>query len=114
MNFLRKEILYLGHVISIQGISPDVEKVRVFKEYPTPQDADAVKRFVAFTNYYISFIPQFADIVASLNKLSSKNVTFEWTPECDKAFQELKLRLIQPPILKYTNFSTNNRFILKN
>jgi len=49
-NFLRKEILYLGHVISAQGVSPDVENISVLKEYPTPQDADAAKRFVAFIN----------------------------------------------------------------
>lgn len=61
-EFLKKELLYLGHVISAEGVSPDPEKIRGLKEYPVPKNADEVKRFVAFANYYPRFVFNFAKI----------------------------------------------------
>lgn len=46
-NFLRKEILYLGYVVSGEGVSPDPEKISIVKNYPVPRNVDEVKRFVA-------------------------------------------------------------------
>lgn len=48
-DFLRKEILYLGHVISSEGIMPDPAKISTVQNYPRPTNTDEVKRFVAFT-----------------------------------------------------------------
>ena len=112
-KFLKKEILYLGHTISSDGISPDPEKIRVIKNYPTPKDADETKRFVAFANYYRKFIPNFAHIVNPLNKLVRKNVLFTWDEHCQNSFETLKNKLCHPPVLQYPNFSEDNRFILK-
>lgn len=112
-DFLRKEILYLGHVVSADGIKPDPEKTRVLKDYPVPKNADEVKRFVAFTNYYRKFIPNFAEICYPLNNLSRKNVVFDWNEECEKSFRQLKDSLTTPPVLQYPNFDENNVFILK-
>lgn len=112
-QFLKKEILYLGHVVSEKGISPDPEKISVLKNYPTPTTSEEVKRFVAFSNYYRKFIPNFATISIPLNRLSRKNQPFEWTTECEKSFQDLKNSLITPPILEYPDFSETNQFVLQ-
>lgn len=48
-DFLKKGILYLGHVISSEGILPDPEKISTDKNYPCPKNTDEVKRFVAFS-----------------------------------------------------------------
>lgn len=112
-EFLRKEMLYLGHVISAAGISPDPEKVECVRQYPRPKSAEEVKRFVAFVNYYRRFIENFAHIVQPLNQLTRKNVAFEWSVNCQKAFDTLKAKLVNPPILQYTDFSETNQFNLK-
>lgn len=112
-NFLRKEILYLGHVISEAGVLPDPEKTQAVKNFPTPQDAKSTKRFVAFANYYRRFIKNFAEIAAPLNYLTRKNVPFIWTTECDNAFKTLKTLLACPPVLQFPEFSENNTFVLK-
>lgn len=112
-NFLQKEILYLGHIISDKGVAPDPEKITTIQHFPTPQDAQAVKRFVAFANYYRSFIPNFAHLSAPLNKLTRKNQVFNWTQECQEAFEILKTKLTVSPVLQYPDFSKNNTFILK-
>ena len=111
--FLQKEILYLGHVVSENGISPDPEKIRVLENYPHPINADEVKRFVAFCNYYRKFIPNFAKIAHPLNHLSRKDVQFIWSDECEKSFQLLKESMTTSPVLQYPNFSSENEFILK-
>lgn len=111
-QFLKRELLYLGHIVSSDGLKPDPEKTRVIKSYPTPKSSDDVKRFVAFSNYYRRFIPKFAEIVVPLNNLLKKNVEFIWTDKCEKSFQQLKNSLASPPILQYPDFSDTNKFQL--
>lgn len=112
-NFLQKQVLYLGHIISKDGIQPDSEKIKVLVNYPRPQSVDDVKRFVAFANYYRKFIPNFAEIALPLNRMSRKNATYCWSSECEKSFQKLKLALTTPPVLQYPDFSENNEFVLQ-
>lgn len=112
-EFLRKEILYLGHIISDKGIAPDPDKVKALDEYPVPKNSDEVKRFVAFANYYRKFIPRFAELSVPLNKLCRKYARFEWTDECGTAFLTLKNALSHYPVLQYPDFSEKNEFILQ-
>ena len=112
-EFFKKALLYLGHKISEKGILPDPEKTRVLKEWPKPTNTDEVKRFVAFANYYRRFIKNFAEIVHPLNQLTRKEVLFEWTTGCDRAFNQLKSELSQPPVLQFPNFGKDNKFCLR-
>lgn len=103
-QFFRTDVTYLGHRLTDQGILPDESKFEIIKNYPRPDNADAVKRFVAFCNYYRKFIKNFAEKTISLNKLTRKNTNFVWTDECEKSFQNLKQSLMHPPILQYPQF----------
>jgi hypothetical protein len=111
-QFLRKSVLYLGHQISEQGILPDPAKIETVKNYPRPTDADGVKRFVAFANYYRKFIKDFSSIAYPLNKLSRKNVKFEWSEDCQSAFDKLKEKLVSPVVLDYPDLTESNIFKL--
>lgn len=111
-NFLKKELVYLGHFISAEGIKPDPTKIECIKQWPLPTTADDVKRFIAFANYYRKHIPNFAEICMPLNMLTRKNTTFKWTDECQHAFDKLREKFINPPILDYPDFSPDNKFIL--
>lgn len=112
-EFLKKEIFYLGHVISAEGISPDPSKIIALQNYPVPKDANETKRFVAFANYYRRHIKNFAQIAVALNSLLKKNAQFLWSEECQLAFDMLKNALSTPPILQYPDFSPKNCFTLK-
>lgn len=112
-NFLKKELLYLGHTVSAEGIRPDKNKIKIIENYPTPKNADEVKRFVAFSNYYRKFIKNFGEITIPLNYLCRKNVPFIWSDQCENSFQVLKKALMSPPILQYPDFSNDNEFILQ-
>lgn len=102
--FLKPEVVYLGHLITPDGVKPDPEKFNAITKYPVPKNADEVRRFVAFCNYYRRFIENFADIANCLNNLLKKGQQFDWTEKCQKAFETLKDKLISPPILQYPDF----------
>lgn len=71
------------------------------EKYPRPKDKESCKSFTAFTNYYRRFIENYAEITKPLHKLTSKKNPFIWTEECENAFNQLKQKLMSPPILKY-------------
>jgi RNase H-like domain found in reverse transcriptase/Reverse transcriptase (RNA-dependent DNA polymerase)/Integrase zinc binding domain len=111
-KLLGKEVLYLGHKITAEGIAPDPEKIGVVKDYPVPKNADETKRFVAFANYYRKFIKDFSKITQPLNKLSRKGVRFEWTEDCQEAFDTLRKALYSSSVLDYPDFRPENTFVL--
>lgn len=102
-QFFRTEVLFLGHVCSANGIQPDPSKFESIRNYPTPHDGDAVRRFVAFANYYRKFIPNFAEISIPLNALTKKTAIFNWSEQCENAFNKLKSILTNPSILAYSD-----------
>lgn len=103
-QFFLKEVTYLGHKCTENGILPDESKFDVITHYPRPTDADSARRFVAFCNYYRRFIPHFTHYSYHLTRLTKKGVQFYWSDECETAFNYLKNSLITPPILKYPDF----------
>lgn len=109
-NFFRTEVIFLGHKCTQNGLLPDDSKSEVIRKYPRPTDKEAVKRFVAFANYYRRFIANFAELAQPLNKLTRKRAEFVWNDEAENSFQNLKNRLIKPPILQYPDF--NKQFIV--
>ena len=108
--FLKSEVVYLGHLITSEGIKTDPSKFKIIENYPIPKNAEEVKRFVAFCNYYRRFIKDFADIASPLNALSKKKQEFIWTQRCQDSFNNLKQKLMSPEVLKYPNFE--EQFIL--
>ena len=98
------EVPYLGHVFSGTGMTPNQEKVKEVQEWPVPNDATEVRRFLGLASYYRRYIHQFSSIASSLHNLTQKDVQFSWTPQCQTAFDTLKAKLTEAPILVYPRF----------
>ena len=98
-NFLQTEVTFLGFQINQKGISTCPSKVKEIVEWPVPINAQEVKSFLGLASYYRKFIKGFSDIVASLNRLTSTGVKFDWTQDCQQAFETLKIRLSSAPVL---------------
>ena len=109
-QFFKKEVMYIGHVVNENGVSPDPEKVKAVENYPIPTNKDEVRRFVAFMNFYRRFIPNFAEIAKPLNQLTQKKRDFIWTDVTENSFQSLRAELLKYPILRYPDF--NQEFCL--
>jgi len=104
-EFLRKETIYLGHIISENGISPDPSKLTAIKEFPTPRKVKDIQSFIGLAGYYRKFIADFSKVAKPLTKLTKKSEKFEWTAEQQNAFETLKEKLMTAPVLKYPDFS---------
>ena len=104
-HLVRQEVEYLGHIITPNGLLPNPKLIEAVRDFAVPMSVKETRQFLGLASYYRRFVPQFAKIARPLHQLTRKNVTFEWTPSCQTAFDQLKCFLIQSPILAYPNFS---------
>ena len=100
-NLFRKEVCYLGHIVSSEGIHTDPSKIEAVRDWPTPKTPTQVRSFLGLASYYRRFIRAFAEVAAPLHRLTEKKKEFVWTDECDSAFEKLKEALITAPVLAY-------------
>ena len=105
-EFGHSEIQFLGHIINHKGIRTLPEKTEEISKIKAPRNADEVCAFLGLLNYYRQFIPSFSDLMHPIQKLLKKNVKFEWTEECDKAFKTAKETLMRDPILYHPDPNT--------
>ena len=109
-TFFQSSVKYLGHVVSREGVMADPDKVRKVATWPVPTSTKETQSFLGFANYYRRFIRDFAEIAKPLHRLTEKTAPFNWTVECQAAFQELRQRLTSALILAHPDFS--QQFIL--
>ena len=102
-DFFKKHILYLGHLISANGIRPLKDKLDTIHDMPALCNSKEVKQILGLVGYYRKFVPYFAALSRPLTKLTCKDKVFKWTHECRKAFNTLKESLCDQPILKYAD-----------
>ena len=87
--------------MSEQEISTDTEKTECVANWPVPKTVKQVRQFVGVASYYKRFIHNFAQIARPLHKLTEKETSFLWSPECQSTFEVLKEKLTSSPILAY-------------
>ncbi|KAF6216167.1 hypothetical protein GE061_000506 [Apolygus lucorum] len=98
-KLFRREVGYLGVVVSKDGITTDPGTTKRVLDWPRPLNVKELQSFLSLCSYYRAFIPQFAKRAAPLYALQNKNTDFEWRPECDEAFADIKSALTTPPVL---------------
>ena len=95
------KVTYLGHTFTQSGMLPDQHKIEAIQGWPQPTDAPAIRQFLGLASYYRRYIPNFSNVAAPLTKLTQKGVQYSWNTKCEDAFQLLKSKLSQSPILAY-------------
>ena len=105
-NFAQTQVVYRGHVISVDGVSPDPEKTNKARKFPVPKDVTSLWQFLGLASYYRSFAPGFASIAHPLHQLLKKDVDFEWSTSCQFSIEKLKYLLTTAPLLAYPHFVT--------
>ena len=74
-ELLKRDIFFLGHKVSMEGVSPNPGKVR--EEWPTPKNKTDLESFLGLINFYREHLDQFADTAACLYRLTGAKVKFD-------------------------------------
>ena len=109
--FLKKEIKYLGHIISGESLKPDPAKLDGVRQWPVPSTLKQLRSFLGFLNYYRRFIKGFSDLARPLNDLLRADVPWQWGSLQHQAFEQLKHAMLQAPVLAHPN--ADKPFILE-
>ncbi|KAI3361878.1 hypothetical protein L3Q82_002197 [Scortum barcoo] len=116
-SFFQKEVSYLGHVISGEGVSTDPSKIEVVANWPIPTTVSELQSFLGFASYYRRFVEGFAKLAAPLHKAvaefgsvktgkrSGRGGSVCLSDECQQSFEALRNRLTTAPVLAYADFS---------
>jgi transposase InsO family protein len=117
-KLFRREVSFLGHVISESGISTDGEKTAALLQWPIPNTVKQVQKFLGFAGFYRRFVKDFSKIVKPMvdllggncgkkksGKKKKKSIPWRWGPEQQCAFQEIIRLLTNPPVLAFADYS---------
>ena len=117
-RFGARNVNYLGHVISEEGIATDPGKISAVNDWPIPKTTRELRSFLGLASYYRRFVSKFADIARPLHQVTAKanadhgyskkelvSIASYWNRECQLAFNALKSALTTTPVLGYADFS---------
>jgi hypothetical protein len=96
-DFWLKEIKFLDHTISQDGVSVDLEKVQEVMDWKPPTTVRQIRSFLGLAGYYRRFIPDFSRIAKPMTELLKKGVKYEWSQKCEDAFHTLRQHLTTAP-----------------
>jgi hypothetical protein len=102
-DFFQKEIQYLGHTISTEGVAVDPEKIKAIMDWPFHWNMTEVRPFMGLVGYYIRFFKTFSKIGHPITSLQRKGKKFVWSAECETNFQQLKHLLTNALVLNITD-----------
>ncbi|KAG8474941.1 hypothetical protein CXB51_031650 [Gossypium anomalum] len=98
-EFWLREVTFLGHVVSAEGIKVDPRKIEAILEWKPPRSVSEIRSFLGLAGYYRRFVEGFSVMAAPLTKLIRKGVLFVWTEKQQEAFERLKKVLTEAPVL---------------
>ena len=98
-QFLLDKVAFLGHFISIEGISVDPQKIEAIVNWKPPMNVFDVRSFLGLAGYYKIFVEGFSKIATLLTNLLKKDQKFEWSNTSQHSFEKLRQRLTTAPVL---------------
>jgi len=108
--FLVNKLIFLGNLITPQGIGPNPDKVTAMLKYPAPTDQKKLRCVLGLFQFYKKFIPRYSHMVQTLNRLLGKDIEYKWTSLENDAFMELRKGLKNAPFMDYP--TADGRFTL--
>ncbi|BHF69110.1 hypothetical protein SprV_0301215200 [Sparganum proliferum] len=104
-QFFLDSIKYLGFVFDVNGRHPDPENFRAIQRMPAPKNVSQLHSFLGLISHYSAFLQSLHDVRAPLNRLLQRDVPWCWSPDCEKAFAQLKSMLSSDLLLTHYNLT---------
>lgn len=98
-EFFRREIEYLGHLLTDEGLKPCESKLKAITDAPVPENLTQLKSYLGLINYYAKFLPNLSSELHVLYEMTKKGRKFIWTAECERVFQNSKRLLVGDEVL---------------
>ena len=98
-TFFQESVEYLGHTISAGGVHTTDQKVKAVVDAPSPRDVSELRSFLGLLNYYSKFLPNLASTLHPLHVLLREGQRWNWSKQCQLAFEAAKKALVQAPLL---------------
>jgi hypothetical protein len=98
-HFHKKEVTFLGYVVTTTGLAMDPKKIKAILEWTGPTNVKELQSFLGFANFYRRFIKGYSKIAGLLTELTHKDKEFVWTEKAQAAFQALKDAFVEEPVL---------------
>ena len=95
------ELVYMGHKLSANGLSPDQSKINTINALEPPTNPTELRSFLGMITYCLKFIPHFATLTEPLRELIKKDVPWTWNFEHQNAYANLKQSLVSSQTLAY-------------
>lgn len=102
-EFVMKEFLYLGHIISAEGVKVDLEKIRVILDWPPPENITHLKGFLGLCGFYRS-LKGYSQFPTPLTDITKKGA-FEWSAKAQTMFDQFKEIISSCPVLALPDFT---------
>lgn len=103
-EFLKREVAFLGHIVTPEGVKPNPQKIEAIKNFPIPRTDKQIKSFLGLLGYYRKFISNFSDLTKPLTACLRKDCKIKLTDDYIQCFEKCKKLLCQEPILQYPDF----------
>ncbi|GFS07115.1 Pol polyprotein [Elysia marginata] len=108
--FGQATMTFLGHKVTLNGITPVPEKVKAITEFPKPNDKKALQRFLGMLNYYHRFLPGIAKCLAPLTEATkSRSKVITWTDDCQTPFEAAKSSPASATLLNHPDPKSETR-----
>ena len=114
-SLLQKQVSFLGHTVSAEGVSCQREKTETIQAWPRPATSKDLRSFLGFAGYYRRFVPGYSAMAKPLHTLANTqpqskrkpaDISGLWGPEHQKAFEDIKAALCDPErTLAFADFS---------
>ncbi|XP_040932038.1 uncharacterized protein [Gossypium hirsutum] len=104
-SFAQQEVSFLGHIVGGGKIRMDKNKIRAISEWEPPTKVTELSSFLGLANYYRHFVKGYSKITTHLTDMLKKGKVWDWSPECEKAFNQLKQEMTREPVLVLPDFT---------
>ena len=109
-QFWQRSLVFLGYTLDKNGISPCKDKVESMMKMCPPGSVKGVRSFLGLSGFYRRFIKDYSSIALPLTRMTKKGAVFKWTPEAQKAWETIKTKLSEAPVLAHPDI--NKPFVL--